>query len=369
MGSTHRSIAACLAAGTLSIVALGLTAPEASAFPVGVSAWRDPPSVQSAEPSGDAVPTDAPIVVSFNESVAPDSVSLSVDPDVGGQLTWDDLFTLRYQPIGLAHNATYHVTVHGRSFRGLPLRGRTSWDFTTATGAPVALAPTWAIRVPILMYHYIRINPDPRDGMGYRLSVTPSDFAAQMDWLARAGYHPVTTLDVMDYLNGTRGLPSKPVVLSFDDGYQDFFSAAVPILRAHDFVAVAYVVSGFIGQWGYMTAQEIKSLQGAGFEIGSHTVNHVDLTTQSSDGLAYQLSASKDSLEHLLGRQVTAFCYPYGKFGRREAYAVAAAGYQDATTTLGGSYRTAAGRYTWSRLRVSGGESLYQFELGVLGDS
>src|SRR5215472_17395493 len=104
MGSTQKAIAACLAAGTLSVVALGLTAPKAFAFPTDINAWREAPSVQSAEPSGDAVLTDAPIVVSFNQSVAPDSVSLTVDPDAGGQLSWDDMFTLRYQPIGLAHN-------------------------------------------------------------------------------------------------------------------------------------------------------------------------------------------------------------------------------------------------------------------------
>lgn len=371
MGSTRKCIAAWIAGGMVSLVVVGLTATAASARGTDLPEWRQPAYVQSAEPSGNAVPTDASIVVTFSEATATESVVLRVEPHVDGQLSWDDMFTLRYRPvIGLAHEATYHVRVLGRSVAGSPLKGNTSWDFTTAAGAQIALAPGPSyIRVPILMYHYIRINPEPRDWMGFRLSVKPSDFAAQMDWLARSGYHPVTTLDLINYLSGARGLPSRPIVLTFDDGYADFYTTAVPILRQHDFTAVAYVVSGFIDQPGYMSVGQIRALQAAGFEIGSHTVHHVNLTAQSADRLSYELATSKQALEGLLGHPVTAFCYPSGNFGRREANAVAAAGYQDATTTLGGSYRTMAGRYTWSRLRVSGGEYLSEFEWSVLGDS
>jgi peptidoglycan/xylan/chitin deacetylase (PgdA/CDA1 family) len=370
MGSTRRSVAGWVSAGSVALVAVGLTAPEVAARATDLPEWEQPASVQAAEPNGNAVPTNASVVVSFSEATATEKVALIVEPGVGGELTWDDMFTLRFRPIGLAHQTTYHIRVLGRSVAGSPLKGQTSWDFTTAAGPQVSLAPgPGAIRVPILMYHYIRVNPDPRDYMGFRLSVKPSDFAAQMDWLDRRGYHPVTTLDLVNYLNGAKGLPSKPIVLTFDDGYADFYTAAVPILRLHDFTAVAYVVSGFIGWPGYMNAAQVRSLQGAGFEIGSHTVHHVDLTRQSGDALNYELATSKQTLERLLGRQVTAFCYPSGKFGGREANAVAAAGYVDATTTLGGSYRTMAGRYTWSRLRVSGGESLAEFAWSVLGDS
>ena len=118
-----------------------------------------------------------------------------------------------------------------------------------------------------------------------------------------------------------------------------------------------------------MSAAQIVSAQGAGFEIGSHTVGHVNLTKESPDGLRYQLSASKDALERLLGRPVLSFCYPSGKFGNRERAAVAAAGYQSATTTYSGSVRTLGGRYTWNRLRVNGGESLWQFAIDVRADS
>jgi peptidoglycan/xylan/chitin deacetylase (PgdA/CDA1 family) len=302
--------------------------------------------------------------------MARDGVFFSIQPQVGGTLSWPDDFTLQFQPIGLAHSATYEFRVYGRSLSGRLLRGEKEWRFTTSPAPPAAIAPgPQAVRIPILIYHYIRVNPDSRDGLGYSLSVTPANFAAQMDWLAQNGYHTVTTAELVAYLRGERGLPARPIVISFDDGYADFYTTAIPILRRHDFTAVSYVVTGFIGRPGYMTAGEVISAQAAGFEIGSHTVDHVNLTKQSNEGLHYQLAASKEGLERLLKRPVISFCYPYGKFGAREANAVAAAGYQDATSTMGGPYHSLANRFAWTRLYVKGGETLGQFAYAVRADS
>lgn len=328
------------------------------------------PTVEAVEPQGDSVATNAAIVLSFTQPMARDGVFFSIQPQVGGTLSWPDDYTLQFQPIGLAHSATYEFRVFGRSLSGRMLGGQREWSFTTAPSAPAALAPgPQAVRIPILVYHYIRVNPDTRDGLGYSLSVTPTNFSAQMDWLAQNGYHPITTADLVAYLKGERGLPARPIVITFDDGYADFYSTAIPILRRHDFTAVSYVVSGFLGRPGYMTAGEVISAQAAGFEIGSHTVDHVNLTKQSNDGLRYQLMASKEALERLLKRPVTSFCYPYGKFGAREANAVAAAGYQDATSTMGGPYHSLANRFAWTRLYVKGGETLGQFAYAVSADS
>src|SRR5258708_1216943 len=94
--------------------------------------------------------------------------------------------------------------------------------------APMLMIPAGrpSIRVPILMYHYVRVNPDPRDRIGFNLSVTPGDFARQMDWLAGSGYHPVDFDDLRGYLLGHDALPNRPVVLTFDDGYRDLYTAA-----------------------------------------------------------------------------------------------------------------------------------------------
>src|SRR5258708_36220023 len=153
-----------------------------------------------------------------------------------------------------------------------------------------------------------------------------------MDWLRDSGYHPITAGDLHAYLRGARGLPSKPVILTFDDGYADFYTAALPILRAHDFRATAYVVSGFVGWPNYMTAAQVVEADRSGIEIGSHTVNHPNLTNMSSGSVRSQLVDSKRFLEDLLGHPVTSFCYPCGTVTSLVAGQVSDPGYAAATT-------------------------------------
>lgn len=218
-----------------------------------------------------------------------------------------------------------------------------------------------SVHVPILEYHYIRAYSNRRDRMGERLSVSPSDFASQMSWLAGHDYHPVTAAHVRDYLQGREPLPARPVMLTFDDGYSDFFTAAFPILQEHHFTAVSYVVPGFIGQARYLTAAQVVELDRAGIEIGSHTVTHADLTRVSASQLQVELEASKGYLEQLLGHPVLDFCYPSGKFSAAVQSAVDRAGYQSATSQLPGTALGWADRFAWARVRVTGGETLAEF--------
>src|SRR6202011_6202212 len=108
--------------------------------------------------------------------------------------SWADDFTLRFQPFRLARGATYELEVDGRSLEGIPLTGERVWGFTTVAPPPMTMNPGSGVaRVPILIYHYIRHNPDARDRLGFELSVTPPDFVAQMDWLP-ANRGPTSTL-------------------------------------------------------------------------------------------------------------------------------------------------------------------------------
>ena len=333
---------------------------------------RVAPYLETVEPSGDGAPVTAPIVARFSQPMARASVEKSfvISPAVHGDLAWLDDFTLRFQPIKFAHGQTYEIRMRGQSVRGVPLARQGPWHFTTVAGPSLVLPPgPSSIRVPVLMYHYIRVNPVPYDRLGFNLSVTPADFAAQMDWLARNGYHPITFTELSAYLNGQHGLPSRPVILTFDDGYADFYTTALPILRAHDFSAVAYVVSGFVGWPGYMNAAQVVEADRSGVEIGAHTVDHADLARQSPDGLRYQLTASKAALEQMVGHPVLSLCYPSGRFTPAVAAAAENAGYRDATTTRWGSLRTLGSRYVWDRLRINGGEKLDQFARDLASQS
>src|SRR5262252_4729080 len=232
----------------------------------------------------------------------------------------------------------------------------------SAPPEPTGIVPPGrsSVRVPILMYHYVRVNPDPRDRLGFNLSVTPADFAQQMDWLAEHAYHPVDFDDLRGYLLGNQSLPARPVILTFDDGYRDMFTTAFPILRAHQFKGVSYVVSGFVNSPNYITTEMLQEMDALGVQIGAHTVSHADLTRVSAADLHREVFGSKASLEALVGHPVVDFCYPSGKFSDGVASTVLAAGFQTATTTQQGVAHSAGDRLTWTRVRVSGGESLEQ---------
>ena len=226
-----------------------------------------------------------------------------------------------------------------------------------------------AIRLPILMYHYVRKPPSMvYDLLGYRLSVSPEVFQSQMDWLAANGYHSVNFNQVRAYFAGTAPLPPRPVVITLDDGYNDLYTAAFPILKAHSFTAVAYIVPNFVGTPAYVSRNEIVEMDRYGIEIASHTMNHADLARMSYGSVMYELVQSKKWLEALVGHPVVDFAYPSGKFNSQVVSEVQQAGYDTAVTEQVSIMHSRADRYTWARVRVGGGEGLADF-IGGLGPS
>ncbi len=246
----------------------------------------------------------------------------------------------------------------------LSLPGFPSQDvapLTRAKADQVVPAGRQVIHVPILEYHYIRVNPNPRDRLGYNLSVTPDDFAAQMDWLRSSDFHPIDLGDLRAYFQEGAPLPSRPVVLTFDDGYEDFYTTAFPVLQAHEFKAVTYVVPGFLNRSGYMTTDQVQVVDESGIEVGAHTMHHVNLTKASAAELVLEVKGSRTVLEEMVGHPVLDFCYPSGQFNATVVAATQQGGFQSATTEVPGAAITWANRLTWPRVRVMGGEKLQQF--------
>jgi peptidoglycan/xylan/chitin deacetylase (PgdA/CDA1 family) len=213
----------------------------------------------------------------------------------------------------------------------------------TATPAPppppvAGLAPSGP--APILMYHYVRAVDQAADPLGWELSVTPELFEQHMAALAQAGYSGVRMDLLARCMRGEGGhvelpqpCPARPVALTFDDGYEDAFTAALPALQRHGFTATFYVVTEYVGQPGYMSWEQLAALRDAGMEIGSHSISHPDLTTLDAAELLRQVAGSRAELEARLGVRVVSFCYPAGRYSAAVIEAVRAAGYESATTT------------------------------------
>jgi peptidoglycan/xylan/chitin deacetylase (PgdA/CDA1 family) len=207
------------------------------------------------------------------------------------------------------------------------------------------------------MYHYIRVNPDPADKIGFGLSVTPADFAAQMAFLADRGYKTIA----LDQLGSPEAATGKAVVITFDDGYADAFAEAAPVLAQYGFKGTFYIITALVDAPRYLTWDQIRALAADGHTIGSHTVGHPDLRTLGPAALQAQLQNSRAVLEEHLGRPVLDFCYPAGKFNAAVEAAVGAAGYRTAVTTRGGWSPAGEDSLALTRVRVSGGMSLVQF--------
>jgi len=217
------------------------------------------------------------------------------------------------------------------------------------------------ISVPILMYHYIDALPKNYDRVTYNLTVTPTNFRQQMDYLRDNGYHAITFDDLRLYFNGVRPLPSRPVVITIDDGYRDLYTNAFPVLQAHDFTAVAYIVTSFVNRPRYVTSDMIMAMDRAGIEIASHTVDHADIARAAAPSVTYEVVASKLWLEKLLGHPIIDFAYPSGKFNIVDEQVLERAGYSTAVTEQESTYHLWATRYAWSRTRVWGAWKLSDF--------
>lgn len=203
--------------------------------------------------------------------------------------------------------------------------------------------------IPILTYH--QIAEAPPKGAPYRsLYVAPRDFARQMAFLALLGYRGLSMGDLQPYLRGEQH--GKVVGITFDDGYVNNLTHALPVLQQHGFTSTCYVVSQLLGKtnvWDIptgiaqvplMTATQLQQWVAGGQQVGAHTRNHVHLPDVSTEQCAQEIVLGRHELEVGAASPVTHFCYPYGDFNVETVAAVGNAGFESATTTRRGRCQT-----------------------------
>ncbi len=200
---------------------------------------------------------------------------------------------------------------------------------------------------PIAILTYHQIAEAPPKGTPFRsLCVAPATFARQMAWLKVLGYTGLSMTALEPYLSGEcRG---KVVGITFDDGYVNNLSHALPVLRRHGFSATCYGVSQQLGGsnvWDaaigippspLMTAEQFRAWVDGGQELGAHTRHHAHLSQCSEAESALEIAGCKAELEAAVDAPVAHFCYPYGEFADLHATQVHQAGYRSATTTVRG---------------------------------
>jgi len=188
-----------------------------------------------------------------------------------------------------------------------------------------------AIKVPILVYHHIRQSLRLGSRAERRLTVTPEVFDGQMKYLQENGYHVITFATLVDYLEGASELSDQPVIISFDDGWEDQFVNALPKLEEYHYNATFFVVTNFVDAPGFLSWPQLRRIFAAGMEIGSHTRSHPRLDKINNPGTLWdQIYTSKQVLESKLNAAVDEFAYPFGSYNATSALIVRLAGYRAA---------------------------------------
>lgn len=194
--------------------------------------------------------------------------------------------------------------------------------------------------IPILMYHSISSQANPR----FRPStVSPETFEKHLSYLEQCHYTSLTvTQFVQAMARGGTGLPSRPVILTFDDGYADFYTHALPALQRHGLTATLYIVTAFVGSTSHwvehigegmrplLTWAQLAEINASGIECGAHTHTHRPLDMLPPSVARDEIVRSKELLEEHLGQQVSSFAYPYGYYSPRVRRIVQEANYTSA---------------------------------------
>ena len=230
----------------------------------------------------------------------------------------------------------------------------------------LTFGPDSKSRVPILMYHSISENLFGMSHPYFHINTPPEIFAQQMRWLHGSGYRTASLAESLEGLRAGADL-RKTVVITFDDGYRDFCTDALPILKQHGFNATLFLTTDRIqnspvriGGADFLTWSDVRELQTEGVRFGSHTVTHPDLRSLGPDQIEYELGRSKEVLEDRLGVAIDCFAYPHGfpeedkDHTRYLEDVLYNCGYDHGVSTILGRANSKSNRFFLPRLPVNG---------------
>ncbi|MEI7603503.1 MAG: polysaccharide deacetylase family protein [bacterium] len=215
-----------------------------------------------------------------------------------------------------------------------------------------------SLKMPILMYHHIRDYNNSKDPIGTGLSVSPANFERNIKELIASGYTTISFNELIQHVQKGAPLPTKPIIISFDDGYDNNYINAYPIMKKYNQKGSFAIITGYVGNPGYMSWDNIKELKNNGNEIISHTVSHADLSTLSEESLKNQLGQSKKDLDTILGQNTETLIYPCGKYNQLVEKIALESGYKLARTTKYGTEITKNNLFELSTVRMTNSSSL-----------
>jgi peptidoglycan/xylan/chitin deacetylase (PgdA/CDA1 family) len=234
-------------------------------------------------------------------------------------------------------------------------------------------------KIPILMYHSVS---DSSTLLFKPFVVTPAQFAEQIAYLHENNYTPITVTQLMRArLHNELVLPERPVVITFDDGFADYFTGALPVLNQYNFTATLYISTAFIegtsrwlrnieeGERPMLTWAQVAEINANGIECGAHTHTHPQLDTLPPSKARVEIASSKKILEDHLGQEVLSFAYPFGYFTARVRQIVQEEGFQSACAVRYKMSPENDNPFSLARLMVEEGMSIDAFASLLAGSN
>lgn len=211
------------------------------------------------------------------------------------------------------------------------------------------------VRVPILMYHYVGPLPQDADPLRTGLTVRTDEFRDQLTWLRREGYSSISFDQLFAALDEGAPLPDKPVILSFDDGYRDHFTVALPLLLEAGFAGTFFVISERVDAQdpNHLDREQVAAMAAEGMTMESHSRSHRDLAGRDRDTLVFELLGSRETLEAYTGRAPVTVAWPFGSHDALARQVAREAGYRMAVSTRAGVLHSNTGLFDLARIRIN----------------
>lgn len=237
-----------------------------------------------------------------------------------------------------------------------------------------------AERIPILMYHGVTESGNSHRHPYYETATSPAMFEQHVRFLRDEGYTSVSLSEALRRIKARDERCSNSVVITFDDGYQNFYTRAFPTLIEYGFTATVFLPTAYISQtrrsfngFGCLTWDEVRELKSSGIEFGSHTEAHPQLRDLGAADIRHELRCSKETIENMLGCALDSFAYPYA-FPETDRVFVGnlrdmleETGYDNGVCTIVGTADATCDRYFMRRLPVNSGDDLRFFSAKLRG--
>ncbi|MBX9735523.1 MAG: polysaccharide deacetylase family protein [Phycisphaerales bacterium] len=250
-----------------------------------------------------------------------------------------------------SNNVTWAVIVSA-----CVVAGALAVDRTLLSSRDQVLPGRAIAEVPILMYHRVDALPSDATRMYRRMTVSPDELRQHARWLRDEGFNTISFAQLDQYFRGEFTLPDKPIILSFDDAFDEHYLVVAPILTRFHLSATFFIHTDWIGQYNCLTWDQTRHLASAGFEIGSHTRTHPVLPALDDRSLRSELRESRSEIARQLGVSPMIVAYPFGENDERVQDAARSAGYSMAAGVRGGSFQRATERLNLRRIEIRNGD-------------